>query len=48
MESNNLILFIKNKLLKKPINIRSIKNSTDTYESVIRLFLKYKKLPGLL
>ena len=43
MESNNLILFIKNKLLKKPINLRSIKNSTDTYESVIRLFIKFKK-----
>ena len=43
MESNNLILFIKNKLLKKPITIRSIKNSTDTYESVIRLFKQFKK-----
>ena len=42
MEVVKLNNFIKNKLLRKPINIRSIKKSADNYQSVLDLFKKFK------
>jgi len=42
MEAVKLNNFIKNKLLRKPINIRSIKKSADNYQSVLDLFKKFK------
>lgn len=42
METIKLNLFIKNKLSNNPISVRGIKNSTDNYKSVLKLFKKFK------
>lgn len=43
MERLKNIIFIKSKLIKKPVNIFSIDKSVEKYENVLELWKKFKK-----